>query len=480
MASQVGLKPTATSFGEACVEHDGPGVATNSYTPDPTGELHTRRADLSSDLLLGPLAFYLFSFPHSAPLTIPEIDAPVGDNESRFSATTSQPSKEARVPLQLPTEMWLEVFGFAARASQRTLADTTAVSSFLHGAAEEALYKFPELLNIWGARKFASIIADSPHRARIVRGLHLCCPSKHTDDFIAAVHEVLPKLERLHSLDLFGIGDECVDEETAFRLFQGLELRSLRRIRGRPLCLSPRVIAALRMFPQLEEIRMYSCTVFPEDNDDDDILVTNRQEQPQFEILRDLPSLCALSCPARIMADIQVAGRLTALCITDATRVVMNDVARLFGMQLISLRVERRLRRYTGLAYPTNWFDWSKLPRLKFLDVRDSGRRCGDLEAQVIRTQTLPPSLQTLVWGPTWVLDCALLDSRSEEWRRETIKEFAETVLRRSSGVKTVVYRWARGKSYLCVLMGHKGQQQYRELVADPAWVDEDAWANTR
>ncbi|KAI0364046.1 hypothetical protein BV20DRAFT_1116573 [Pilatotrama ljubarskyi] len=483
MSSQVILAAASTSFGEGCAEREGPSAATVSHcgADSPAQQLDIPECDRSSSLLPGPLTLYILTRPDLDTLPVPEIETPAYHNRSQLVKSQPPPPEGTpRTHLGLPAETSLEVFGYVARVSQRSLADATAVCSSLHGTAEEALYKFPELLTIWAARKFASVVSSSPERARAVRGLRLCSPPEHTYEFVSIVREAAPKLERLHTLDLVGIGDECVDEDTAFQLFKGLEAPSLRRIRGRPLYLSPRVITALQALPQLEELRMYACTTFPDADADSVIFVIDGQDEPRFEILEDLPNLRALSCPADILAEMKVSGKLTSLCITEATRGLMADVVRLFGTQLVSLRVERRLRRYLGLAYPTNWFDWRQFPRLKFLDVCDKGRRAGEIEGQVVRATNLPPALETLVWGSTWVLDCALLDSRTEGWRRQTIREFAETVLRRSTGVKTVIYRWTRGTSYKCILAGEKDSRCYRECLADRSLADEDAWANAQ
>ena len=101
-----------------------------------------------------------------------------------------------------------------------------------------------------------------------------------------------------------------------------------------------------------------------------------------------------------------------------------------------------------------------------------------EIEGQVIRAESLPHSLVTLVWAPSWAMDCALVDSRPEQWRRNKIRDFADTVLHRAGGVKTVVYRWSKGKAYECALKGK--DQSYCEVFADSLISDEYAWVDKR
>lgn len=90
----------------------------------------------------------------------------------------------------------------------------------------------------------------------------------------------------------------------------------------------------------------------------------------------------------------------------------------------------------------------------------------------------LPDSLTTLIWSPTWVMDCALMDARSEEWRRDKIQTFAEVILRYALAVKTVIYRWGNDKFYQCTLVGK--DERYHEYLAESQMADQYAWADER
>ncbi|KAI8992764.1 hypothetical protein BD414DRAFT_482145 [Trametes punicea] len=383
----------------------------------------------------------------------------------------SDSPRESTAGRRLPPELWLRIFGYAAAASPYSLVQAAAACYQLQLAAEEALYTFPDLFSIWVARRFASAISRFPQRAQMVRGLRLSCQNQQLEAHIEVMKAILPLLVNLRTLDLVNLGEE--------HLFRGLShiLSSLRRIRGLPIYASPRLLRLLcKRAPRLEELHFYAYTSVPDP--DADHAEPDAAEASCPEILGVLPNLRALSCPQEMIDSLGFSDILTSLCITGATRSVMDRVSLLFGNQLVSLRVERRLGWYSGLAYPTNWYDWKKFPRLKFLDVQDKGKRKGDIDGQTIKIQNLPADLETLVWGAAWLMDCALVDSRSELWRREQIRTFVQTVLRCGPGLKAVFYRWAKGTTYQCVLTGD--DQRLCEAKADHAFADENAWADGR
>ncbi|OSD03856.1 hypothetical protein PYCCODRAFT_206558 [Trametes coccinea BRFM310] len=400
------------------------------------------------------------------------------------SHTIKNPIQESCGSLLLPPELWLRVFRQVAFTNPESLIPMAKASTKFQGVVEEALYWFPYLSTTRSAECFLATISDHPHRARMVRGLQLGCREDQTDEYISAITSTFPFLARLQTLEITGLGNMCISEKTAADLFRGVryKLPSLRYIRGLPLYLSPRLMAWLGRVAYLEELHIYAYTDVPKSDARYDLETLAVAGEPDPSILRMLPNLRALSCTSTVLADIPTSGSLTSLCITGATRAVLDHAASLFGEQLLSLRVERRLGRYSGMAYPTNWSIWTKFRRLTFLDVHDSGKREAEIEGQAIKVENLPPSLETLIWGASWAMDCALTDSRPESWRRERLRAFAETVLVRASGVKAVVYRWrwssgTRKKSYHCVLAG---DGRFREALADPAVADEDVWADQR
>ncbi|KAI0669040.1 hypothetical protein C8Q78DRAFT_1044317 [Trametes maxima] len=419
---------------------------------------------------------------------------PVGANQP--------PPPPLAVDLLFPAEIWLRIFDHALVHDQKSVLQASTLCSGIRWAAEEALYRFPEVLERSAARAFASAILASPSRAQAVTGLSVGCRDKDVKEYIQTVRSILPKLERLCTLHLANLGTCCVDVFTSSSLLTGLSLSSLRRIRGQPLYLSPKLIAILSKFSRLEEIRVYDYTSVPPppseytwtDEEEDDAVPEefeeidaaiegseNEKQDGRVEILAGLPNLRALACPGRLIKDMHIAGRVTSLCITKVTRSMMAHVASLFGEQLISLRVERTLGRYRGLAYPTTW-TWTEFTRLKFLDVQDIGvRRVYHddkvKEVYTVKEETLPPSLKTLVWGAAWVMDCALLDGQSEAWRRNEIRRFSEDTLRRfSPTLRTVMYRWGK-KSYQCELAGDRFSEG---VLGIPGLAGDDAWAEAR
>ncbi|KAI0334303.1 hypothetical protein GY45DRAFT_1431830 [Cubamyces sp. BRFM 1775] len=408
-------------------------------------------------------------------------------DKATFIRVSHAPQGLTNANLRLPVEVWLRILRYAAVVSQRSLVQAVATCSGLHGAAEEALYTFPTISNKWNARRFHSTIAKFPRRARMVRGLRLACIPQQADDCIAAVKETFTLLVRLETIELAFFGKEkCLSEPAAARLLQGAtsDLRCLRRIRGLPIYASPRLVQCLGK-SHLEEIHLYGYSPLlaggeedDEDDDDSDGDDDDEPPEPSEPTLDVLAKLRVLSCPGTVVIRMKFAGNITSLCITDAKRPIMDDVATLFGRQLVSLRLNRQLGNYSGMAYPTNWFKWERLPLLKFLDIQDRGYRGHEIEGQVIRAENLPASLVTLVWAPSWAMDCALVDSRSEQWRRNKIRDFADAVLRRARGVKTVVYRWANAQAYECMLAGEGFH--YREVLAGSSIADDYAWTDKR
>ncbi|KAI0640963.1 hypothetical protein C8Q79DRAFT_1014795 [Trametes meyenii] len=420
---------------------------------------------------------------------------------SRVDANQPPPSPQA-ADLRFPTEIWLRIFDHALVHDQKSVLQASALCSGIRWTAEEALYRFPEVLERSTARAFTSAIAASASRAQAVKGLSVGCRDKDAKKYIPTIRGLLPKLTRLGTLHLANLGTCCVDVFTSSSLLKGLSLPSLKRIRGQPLYLSPNLISILASFPRLEEIRVYDYTPVPPppdgdtwtDEEEDDVAgeveeefdmpeePDNEKQAENVEILAGLPNLRALACPSRLVKDMHVVGRVTSLCITKVTRSMMAHVASLFGEQLVSLRVERTLGPYRGLAYPTAW-TWTEFTRLRFLDVQDIGVRRvyhdnqKDNEIYVVKTETLPPSLDTLVWGATWVMDCALFDGQSEAWRRNEIRRFSEDTLRRfSPTLKTVMYRWGK-KSYQCELAGDRFSEG---ILGVPGLAGDDAWAEAR
>ncbi|OJT11097.1 hypothetical protein TRAPUB_12381 [Trametes pubescens] len=395
-----------------------------------------------------------------------------------MSETISLRDRTPKNAVCLPPELWLKVFGYAAFAGQCTLARVARLSSGFKGPAEAELYRIPEILSTQAAQKFASAIRASPHRAGLVRGLRLGYPESQKTAYIFVVNDFLPELRRLHILDLSGFGDDvCVPEPAAFDLLvdpNGSKFSSLRRIRGLPLFLRPRLVTILTALPDLVELPVHAYVSLPDHIADD-------YEPLVLDIPKKFPSLRALSCPYSMLDGVTTPGNITSLCLSQVSRKEMGEVVNLFGPQLVRLRVQRQLKpeRYAGMAYPTNWNHWLRFPRLRFLDVRDSGKRRCDSKTETIKAENLPPLLETLVWDPTWIADCALHDSRSEEWRRDRIRTFAETVLRGSAGLRTVVYHWRRDVSYQCALVGGR-EGRFCEFLADPTVQDEYAWADYR
>lgn len=280
--------------------------------------------------------------------------------------------------VRLPTELWLKIVGLAASAGQRTLAHVATVSSLFKGAAENELYRYPEILGTRALEAFTSTIRASPERAGLVRGLRLGCPDGQTTAYISAVNDILPVLPRLHTLDLSGFGDVCVPEPAAVELLEdpnGSKFPSLQRIRGLRLYLSPRLMSTLKTFPNLVELPAHAYASLPdpdiEDADDYELL----------DIPKKLPRLHTLSCPYSMLDGVTTPGNITSLCLSKVCRKEMDEVASLFGQQLVSLRVERKLRPagYAGMAYPTNWNHWLQFPRLRFLDLQDFGKRVSTL-----------------------------------------------------------------------------------------------------
>ena len=326
------------------------------------------------------------------------------DAACQFSSPPHQETNAMpqNVSLRVPVEVWLRIFRYATVTSQHSLVQAVATCSDLHGPAEEALYTFPTIFNKWTANRFHSTVAESPHRARMVRGLRLACSPKQADDCIATLKETFPLLIRLETIELaFSGKEECLPRPTATSLIKGTSsnLHSLRRIRGLPLYASRHLIRCLSKYPHLEELHLYQYSPLIEDDqdgdDDDDEDVDDDEdgdvddddddsdddddyedsERPEECMLGVLKKLRVLSCPRTMVSRLKSPGTITSLCITDAKSDAMDDVATLFGHQLVSLRLHRELGNYSGMAYPTNWFKREKLPLLKFLDIQDRGRR---------------------------------------------------------------------------------------------------------
>ncbi|KAI0632680.1 hypothetical protein C8Q77DRAFT_837147 [Trametes polyzona] len=402
---------------------------------------------------------------------------PSPQGSSPFAAPEGTPA-----PSRVPTEVWLRIFGYTASTRQRSLTYIATLSREIGAAAVEALYRFPEIFGLWVARKFALTILQSPFHARLVRGLQVIGPKKETFRYTLALRSALPLLTRLSVIVIHTLGSgRYVDQYVALDILSSGVLPSLKRIRGLPLVLDPSLLSVLSTnVPRLEELSIDDYIPISDADTDTDEGSDHEDELPESDdIIRTLPQLRAFSCPGLIVEDLTICGNITALSITAAHRTSIKQAARLFGHQLLSLRVERELGTYVGMAFPTNWIDWKGFTRLKFLEVQDTGKRCGDKEGATIKTTNLPPNLETLVWGPTWALDCALIDGHSEFWRWTNMHAFTSAVLLSSPTVKSVVRRWSNNMSYQCFLVG-EWPGVYREILADHSVEDPYAWANVR
>nr|VWO97925.1 CP2 domain-containing protein [Ganoderma boninense] len=240
---------------------------------------------------------------------------------------------------------------------------------------------------------------------------------------------------------------------------------SVKRLQGGLLRLHSKFVEFLRANPQLEEVHL----VDPE--------WPRRPGAPEpvlFESL-ELPDLHTLACNHLIMAPIKNPRNITRLHVVedDSDWDVIRDVVRIFGAQLISLRVDF----YHSLGvlpkskyhYPTlREYRWEGCPRLKFLHIDDKPLSLilnGKYGVDERKKAKLPPALETLIWGP--------LRTRYDD--RSAIQQFGDAVLRDMVHVREVIYMWSPKEDYFHCSLSTADELRERQTdrrEADRMWAE--------
>ncbi|RPD58544.1 hypothetical protein L227DRAFT_654629 [Lentinus tigrinus ALCF2SS1-6] len=415
----------------------------------------------------------------------------VSDSESRVLQVSSRPCLKGRCePTEpssppLPIELYREIFTSVRAHNQSAASRLPLLCQTLRYEAEDVLYHTPLLRTKKRSLAFGKTISACPRRANAVRGLAFNAwpgwedRAAHTrrydltrfiEDLRRGVQvediqcpeprwmaELRSSLAHLHRLTTIIIRQSGATH-LVFHLLRDLDV-PLRCIRGTPLAQNDVNFFTLQQFPELEEIHF-----------------NNARGGTQLVASLGLPNLRVLTCPSRMLTDVmpQSCPNLTHLNVKEVTSEDIERIVHILGPQLVSLRLEHTVWDEQGRLYPTNGPPvWRRCARLKYLHVRHN-QWCHDMSRYLhddpVDTTNLPPSLQTLVWSPAWTR-VYTYHIYPDEDKRADVRRFAETVMRASRTLRTVVYEWTGRRFYRCYLGTHTECRETAELE-----MDEGAW----
>ncbi|KAM5542172.1 hypothetical protein V8D89_004045 [Ganoderma adspersum] len=390
----------------------------------------------------------------------------------------------------LPLEIWRLILQFLRAHGQEHAASAIRIHPVLVEQAESVLYREIRIATFAQAADLKSALSSSALRPKTVRKLHLLMPSKnqlHCFDFLSFVGEILEQLPGLVTLEAEGIDPRHHRRSIPVlpMLVMGTSL-PVKRLRGDRVHLNPNFAEFLRKHPQLEEVRLEARR--PLLHGPGPALIGEPRDV-RLESL-NLLKLHTLGCNHRLIAPVNNPRNITRLYVTEdsADSDMIHDIVRIFGAQLVSLRVDLYHSLHVGSSdwkYPTlRDYPWEKCPRLKFLHIDDgslrSDRPSVDLSddyqygVEERKKGKLPPALETLVWAPPWTRYDGWSRRGLQDGHRRAIRRFSEAVLKDFTSMREVIYLWSE-KGYFHCSLSTAGE--WRERQADPREADRDTWA---
>jgi len=170
-----------------------------------------------------------------------------------------------------------------------------------------------------------------------------------------------------------------------------------------------------------------------------------------------LPSLKTLSTRMAWMSVFEHARNITHLDIGIEDSDALDQVLRVLGHQLISLKLERHWQIGQSSAPPTTMFLKIEAPKLKFLEVGDHEESMGPTRgaidmANMDSLETM--AVETFIWVPGW-LDrnyVAFVGGVPYEDRLRHVRRFAARVLEVWPKLREFVYASEQSNYVSCTL----------------------------
>ena len=282
----------------------------------------------------------------------------------------------------LPLEIWRLILQFLRVYGQEHAASAVRIHPALVEQAESVLYRELRITTFTQAIKLKSALLSSEsglRRAKAVRKLHLVVSWKDQSrsyNFLSFMRELLGQLPGLVTLEAEAM-DPLHPRRSILilpRLVMGSNL-PVKRLRGELEHLHPNFADFLREHPQLEEVRLEDRRpLLPGPGP----ALISEPHDLHLESL-GLPKLHTLACNHRLIAPVKNPRNITRLYVTDdgPDSSMICDIIRIFGAQLVSLRVD--LYHSPG---PSDWnhptlrdYPWERCPRLRFLHIDDGSLR---------------------------------------------------------------------------------------------------------
>ncbi|KAI0669077.1 hypothetical protein C8Q78DRAFT_228276 [Trametes maxima] len=367
-----------------------------------------------------------------------------------------------------PVEIWGIVLEYLVTIeTQSRIAALARLCARVRHEAEAVLYRAPTVATTIAVVSFAKTIATCERRARAVRELSIQPHGHPSDDrYLNALRPVFFKVPRLSTLNVImpphfrGTGDRIVE------LLRGTQI-PLRSIRGITFLLDEDIAKGLREFPDLEDIRVrgdgpQSSTVFPLSS-------------------LNLPRLRVLKTDTIVWQETRRIATLTHLYVTTPlSEEALARLVKVYGPQLVSLRITRALGRFDGRMYPGKVFPWDKMRKLRYLHIEDVGRSVTYLPGeQADLSQPYPVALETLVWIPAWARgrmrsEYAVAEGDTPRDRIISLRQFAKRALLTWPALKTVLYEWQLNGMFQCWI---SSSRRGKEREASEGQKDPEAWA---
>ena len=271
-----------------------------------------------------------------------------------------------------PLEIWRLIFQFLRAHGQEHAACTVRIHPALVEQAESVLYRELRISSLEQATKVKSALSSSALRPKAVWKLHLLVQWKdqlYCLDFLIFMTRILEQLSGLVTLE--GEGMDPRHHRRSIPVLPTLVRGSslpVKRLRGDLVLLDPSFAEFLGKHPQLEEVRLAAGRP----------TIIGKPRDVRLESL-NLLNLQTLGCNHRLIAPVNNPWNITRLYVKEDSEDsdMINDIVRIFGAQLVSLRVD--LYHSPG---PSDWnhptlrdYPWERCPRLRFLHIDDGSLR---------------------------------------------------------------------------------------------------------